>query len=84
MDYTLQYYDLALGGIILALGLGGAIGALTPVSMPIAIFLLGSVSIAIIGHALFVNGPVDEVEELTDEVAVEQVPQVLSPVESAD
>ena len=74
MDYTLKYYDLALGGIILALALGGAIGALTSVSMPIAIFLLGGVSIAIIGHALFVNGPVDDVDDLTEEVELEEMP----------
>lgn len=68
MGYTLQYYDIVLAAIILSLGLGGAIGALTAVPMPIAIVALGAVSVAFVGHALFVNGPVDDFGDLTEEV----------------
>lgn len=68
MDYTLQYYDLVLVAIISSIALGGAIGALTPVAMPLAILLLGAVAIAFMGHAMFVNGPVDDFEDLTQEV----------------
>ena len=68
MDYTLQYYDLVLVAIIGSIALGGAIGALTPVAMPLAILLLGAVAIAFMGHAMFVNGPVDDFEDLTQEV----------------
>ena len=68
MDYTLQYYDLVLVAIIGSIALGGAIGALTPVAMPLAIALLGAVAIAFMGHAMFVNGPVDDFEDLTQEV----------------
>ncbi|QLD89201.1 hypothetical protein HWV07_09215 [Natronomonas salina] len=68
MDYTLQYYDLVLVAIIGSIALGGAIGALTPIAMPFAIVLLGAVAIAFMGHAMFVNGPVDDFEDLTQEV----------------
>jgi hypothetical protein len=71
MDLTVQYYDLVLVAIILALAAGGAIGALTSVSMPLAIVALGAVSIAVMGHAMFVRGPVDEFQDLTEEVDIE-------------
>lgn len=64
MAYSLQYYDLILAGILASVIAGGAVGYLTAV----AITALGAVAIALIGHALFVNGPVDELEDLTDEV----------------
>ncbi|MEF8806699.1 hypothetical protein [Natronomonas sp.] len=69
--YTVHYYDLVLAAIILSLGTGGVIGALTSVSMPLAIVALGAVSIAFMGHAMFVRGPVDDFEDLTKEVDVE-------------
>ena len=74
MDYTVQYYDLVLVAIIVSLVLGGAIGALTTVAMPVAIVLLGAVAIGVMGHAMFVNGPVDEFEDLTEEVDLEETP----------
>ncbi|WP_254762506.1 hypothetical protein [Natrinema marinum] len=84
MAYTLQYYDLVLVGIGMSLGLGAGVGYATPVPYPVAIVGLGVVAIAFIAHALFVNGPVDTTEDLTEEVALEEVPQALSPMESAD
>ena len=84
MSYTLQYYDLILIGIGVSLGLGAGVGYATSVPYPVAIVGLGIVAVAFIAHALFVNGPVDETEDLTEEVALEEVPQVLSPTESAD
>ncbi len=74
MAYTLQYYDLVLAGIIGAIGLGGVIGAFTMVEMPVAIVGLGGVSIGIMGHAMFVNGPIDDVDDLTEEVEDAPVP----------
>jgi hypothetical protein len=74
MGYTLQYYDLVLAAIILSLAIGGAVGALTSVAMPLAIVSLGAVSLAFMGHAMFVRGPVDDFEDLTDEVDVEETP----------
>ena len=68
MDYTVHYYDVVLAAILLALLVGGVLGALTSVAMPVAIVLLGGVAIAVMGHALFVNGPVDDFEDLTEEV----------------
>jgi hypothetical protein len=42
--------------------------------MPVAIVLLGAVAIGIMGHATFVNGPVDDLEDLTEEVEVQDAP----------
>lgn len=74
MDYTVQYYDLVLVAIISSLAVGGAVGALTSVAMPVAIVLLGGVSIALMGHAMFVRGPVEDLEDLTEEVDLEDAP----------
>ncbi len=84
MGPTLHYYDLVLLAIAASLGTGVLVGYATPVPLPLAILGLGVVAIAFIGHALFVNGPVDDTEDLAEEVALEEVPQVLSPTESAD
>ena len=84
MGYALHYYDLVLVCIAASLGLGAGIGYATPVAIELSIAALGVVAIGFIAHALFVNGPVDEPEDLTDEVAVEEVPRVLSPVNTAD
>ena len=84
MGYSLHYYDLILLCIGGSLAAGALIGYATPIALEVAVSVLGLVAIGFIGHALFVNGPVDEAEDLTDEVPVEEVPQVLSPTESAD
>jgi Ni,Fe-hydrogenase III small subunit len=49
--------------------------------MPVAVVALGAVAVGITGHALFVNGPVDDVTDLTEEVedgpvAPEELPLV--------
>ena len=82
MAYSLHYYDLVLLCIIASLGLGAVIGLTTAIAFEVAVPLFGLVAIAFVAHALFVNGPVDEAEDLTEEVAVEEVPKVLSPLES--
>lgn len=84
MGYSLHYYDLVLLCIAASLGLGAGIGYATAIEISSAIAVLGLVALGFIVHALFVNGPVDQPEELTDVVDIEEVPQVLSPVESAD
>ncbi|APX97666.1 hypothetical protein [Natronorubrum daqingense] len=84
MDYTLQYYDLVLVCIAASLGLGAVIGYATPVALELSVAALGLVSLGFIVHALFVNGPVDEVADLTEEVEPEAVPKVLSPIESPE
>ncbi|AGN00131.1 hypothetical protein L593_00880 [Salinarchaeum sp. Harcht-Bsk1] len=68
MVYTLQYYDLVLIAVITPVLIGVGLGSFTPLGMPIAIVGLGAVSIAVMYYGLFVNGPVDEVQDLTDEV----------------
>lgn len=72
MSYTLQFYDLVLAGVIVPTLAGLAIGSLTEVAMVVSVLALGGVSIGVIVYALFVNGPVDDVSDLSTEV--EEVP----------
>ncbi len=65
MDYTLQYYDLVLAAILASIFVGGAVGYATAISEPVAVVVFGALAIAFIAHALFINGPVDEFEDLT-------------------
>ncbi len=48
----------------------------------VAVF--GLVEIGCLGHALFVTDPVGEPENLTDELEIEAVPQMLSPRGSSE
>ena len=82
MVYSLHYYDLVLAVIGASLVLGAGIGYLTALAFELTVPAFGAIAIGFILHALFVNGPVDDVEDLTGEVRLEEVPQVLSPVES--
>ncbi|WP_423746036.1 hypothetical protein V5735_15260 (plasmid) [Haladaptatus sp. SPP-AMP-3] len=68
MAYTWQYYDLVLGGILASMVFGVSIGYLTAVSLSLSVIGAGFVAVAIIGHGLFVNGPVDEPSDLANEV----------------
>lgn len=68
MVYTVQYYDLVLIAVITPVLVGFGLGTFTPLSMPIAILGLGGVSIGVMAYALFVNGPVEDVQDLTEEV----------------
>lgn len=82
MDYAVHYYDLVLAAIIASIGVGAGVGFVTPLSMAPTVSLFGVVAVALVGHALFVNGPVDEVEDLAEEVEPEELPGVaaLAPV----
>ncbi|MFC4247812.1 hypothetical protein ACFOZ7_12750 [Natribaculum luteum] len=83
MAYSLQYYDLVLICIAVSLAAGALIGMVTSITSAVAVPALGLVAAAFVGHALFVNGPIDQTDDLTDEVELEEVPQVLSPLESS-
>ena len=76
MGLTVQYYDVMLLAIAVSLAVGVGIGVATPISMTVAVPLLGLVAIAIMVHGLFINGPIDEFEDLTEEVEPEEVPGV--------
>ncbi|MFB6130080.1 MAG: hypothetical protein ABEJ28_04565 [Salinigranum sp.] len=76
MDYPLHYYDLVLLAIISSMGAGIVVGFVTPLSMTLAVSSFGVVASALVGHALFVNGPVDDAEKLTEEVEPEEIPGV--------
>jgi hypothetical protein len=54
-----NYYDLVLGTIPLVLG--GVAALLTVLGIPLttAVGLSGGLSVGVIGHAMFVNAPVD-------------------------
>ncbi|WP_135365164.1 hypothetical protein [Halosimplex halophilum] len=53
------YYDLVLGLIPLALGGIAALLAAFGFALTTAITLASVVAVGLIGHAMFVNGPVD-------------------------
>ena len=68
MEYTVQYYDLVLVAIVATMGAGAVVGALTSLALPTAVTAAGLVAALVIAHGLFVNGPVDDPGDLTDEV----------------
>lgn len=68
MAYTSKYYDLLLLGVPGSLLAGVGIGFLTAIPTTVSVPALALVAVALIGHGLFVNGPVDEVEDLAEEV----------------
>lgn len=68
MGYTWQYYDLVLFGVAASMLLGAAVGYVTSLAFSTTIIAAALVAVAFIGHGLFVNGPVDGAEDLTDEV----------------
>lgn len=59
------YYDVVLGLIpVSLLGIAGAL-TLFGVGTTTAVSLAATVPVALIGHAMFVNAPVDEVAKAT-------------------
>lgn len=68
MDYTVQYYDLVLVGILASLLAGVAVGWLTGLPAAATVPLSAVVGAAIIGHGLFVRGPVDDPADLGERV----------------
>lgn len=69
-----QYYDLILGLIPLALGGITTVLVALGVSLTVAVPLAAAVSVALIGHGMFINSPVTESTPRTD----------ATPVNSAD
>lgn len=74
MTYDWQYYDLVLLAIAASMGTGGVVGALTTVDYTTAVVGFGLVAMLLVGHALFVNGPVDAPADLTDQVEPDALP----------
>lgn len=54
-----NYYDLVLGFIPFALGGVAALLTVLGFTLTTAVGLAGGLSIVVIGHAMFVNAPVD-------------------------
>jgi hypothetical protein len=63
------YYDIVLG--LIPLALAGIAGALTAVGFGLttAVPLASLVCVGLMGHAMFVNGPVEVTPAATDEPA---------------
>lgn len=57
-ELELDYYDKVLAGITASLGSGAAIGAFTHFPVQYAVGGGAAVSIAIMYHGLFRNGPI--------------------------
>ena len=54
------YYDIVLGAIPLSLlGISGSLTVATDLALTTAVTLGALFAVALIGHAMFVNGPVD-------------------------
>lgn len=68
MSYTWQYYDLVLVAIFATMALGAGVGVLTPIETSTAVTAAGLLAALLVGHGLFVRGPVDGPGDLTDEV----------------
>ena len=68
MGFTIQYYDVVLGGVLASLLAGVVVGWSTayPLAATVPVFAL--LAAAIIGHGLFVNGPVERPADLREEV----------------
>lgn len=76
MASTWCYYDVMLLGIVASLVVGTGDGFATLVSLTVAVAVFGLLAIALIGHGLFVNVPIDEFEDDTEEVQVEEIPGI--------
>lgn len=64
--------------IAVSLCAGLLIGPVTPVAFTVAMPALGLIALALVGHAIFINGPVDRVDDLTNEVEPDTVPNVVA------
>lgn len=73
-----EYYDLVLG--LVPLALVGISGGLFAFGWPVtsAVTLAGVLSVLVVAHALFVNGPVDDRPAVPDQSATS------GPLNSAD
>lgn len=70
--YSLHYYDLVLFGVIAPILLAAGAAAVTDAQAMVVVPIAALASVAVIGYGLFIRGPVDSVEDLTEEV--EDVP----------
>lgn len=74
MTVSLHYYDLVIVAIAASMIAGVAIGLLTAVPIMIAVALFGLVAIAIVAHALFLNGPIQQPGDLTEPIEPQEIP----------
>ncbi|WP_323676996.1 hypothetical protein [Halorubellus sp. PRR65] len=74
------YYDIVLGAIPLSLlGISGSLTFATDLALSTAVTLGALVAVALIGHAMFVNGPVDAPSLRTGNSSAESTPTTSVP-----
>jgi len=66
--YSIQYYDVVLVGVLASLLAGLAVGWLTALPVTATVPLFAVIGALIIGHGLFVNGPVERPGDLRERV----------------
>lgn len=64
MGYAWKYYALVPIGVGLSVLLGGAVGVFPALSVRLTVSVAGLVAFLVMGHGMFVNGPVDLEEEV--------------------
>jgi hypothetical protein len=68
MGYAWKYYALVPIGVGLSALLGGAVGVVPALSVRLTVSVAGLVAFLVMGHGMFVDGPVDSPEDLEEEV----------------
>lgn len=53
-----------------------SVGALTALDFGLSISIVSVVTLVLIVHGLFVNGPLDSVDDLSNEVVIEEFPVI--------
>lgn len=75
MRVSIQYYDLVLLGILCSLLLGVAISYVTAVTTALTVPAAAIIGIALIYHTIFLRGPVNSTDELTEEAHEIELPK---------
>jgi hypothetical protein len=68
VGYAWKYYALVPIGVGLSVLLGGAVGVVPALSVRLTVSVAGLVAFLVMGHGMFVNGPVNSPEDLEEEV----------------
>ncbi|SEW21649.1 hypothetical protein [Natrinema salifodinae] len=75
MGVTIQYYDLVLLGILVSLLLGVVVSYVTGLSTALTVPAAAVLGIALIYHTLFLRGPVNSTEDLSEEAREIDLPK---------
>lgn len=75
--YRIQYYDLVLIAIAVSMTAGGLLGWTTTLPITTTVPLMSLLAVGLIGHALFISGPVETVDDLGEEVDPDDVRELV-------